>query len=288
MIQRFLNLIRSFFGMQLKAAERANVQNLRSQAVDDSAAKIKEARQGLGDLQGQVMSATRLVKRLEVEAGKITARKAHFLAQLKDAAPDSPTATKAKADALKQHTSLATANEELNVARTDLTGLAASYEQQKALIATATESVSDARKKGKRQERNAASAKRRNSVIKTTSGLRGLGLDDSLADFDELIEEGIDALDGAAFVASEFADAENADRRLDADIASQESLGDFEAEVAAMNAATPAAAPDTIPVRNESVSPPVSTQEPTRTSVPTSTESSSFDGDCDSGSGSDD
>ena len=253
MIQRFFRLIAAFFNTLLGRAEKANAHSLRDQKVNESAAKVAAAQRGLGALQGAVRECTREVSRLEGEAKLITGRKTHFLKAVKAATPNSPEATSAVGKAKEQHLALGGVNDELNAARTTLSGLTAEYESNKALVLGAQGDVKAARKKGKTLERKTRSAKRRSDLVSATSSLRGVsGLGDGLADLDDEIEAGIDALEGAAFVATEFADEANADRRLDAEIAAQESLGDFEAELAAMNetvpvvAATPAPSSTTV------------------------------------------
>ena len=242
MIQRFFRLIAAFFNTLLGRAEKANAHSLREQKVNESAAKVADAQKGLGALQGAVREATREVARLEGEAKLITGRKAHFLKAVKAATPDSPEATTAINSAKEQHLALGGVNDELNAARTTLSGLTAEYEANKALVISAQGDVKAARKKGKTLERKSRSAKRREGLVSATSSLQGVaGIGDSLADLDDEIEAGIDALEGAAFVATEFANEANADRRLDAEIAAQESLVDFEAELAAMNETVPTA-----------------------------------------------
>jgi predicted nucleic acid-binding Zn-ribbon protein len=164
------------------------------------------------------------------------------MAAVQAATPDSQEAKDAVAAAKKQHLSLERVNQGLNAARENLVRLNGEYESGKALVLGAQEDVQAAKQRGKELERSQRGAKRQNALVGVSTSLQGIG---DLADLDDEIQAGIDELQGAAFVEQEFADAANADRRLDAEIAQQESLGDFEAELAGLNATTPAVADST-------------------------------------------
>ena len=158
---------------------------------------------------------------------------------VKAKAAGSPEAAQAKTAALSYHRQLADIIETLNAARVELTRLANEYEASKALIVQARGDVRTAKKRGVQLEQRRKSATRREQLVRTTSSLRGLGgIGDDLAALDEQIEDGIDALEGAAYVAADMASQELGERQLDAQIAQGETDAAFEAELAAMEADT--------------------------------------------------
>jgi len=236
MIVRVWNLVSAWFRKFVGMAESSSAMELREQKVDKHADRVADARKSLGSMQATVKQATRLVSNRETEVSTIAGRKAHFMTILRNAVPDSKDAVNAASSAQKHHLQLDGANNSLNAARKELAIFVEEYETSKQLVLSAQGDVKAAKAKTKDLKRNQASAQRRSNIAKSTSALRGVeGLSDGLADLDEMIETGIDELAGAAFVENEFANEANADRTLDIEIATQASLGDFEAELAYLN-----------------------------------------------------
>lgn len=262
MIKRIWRIFVAVITLGIVRLENKNAQAIRNTIIDEKVAQVAKAEQGLGELAGAVRAQTREVDRLEQEHKTLTQRKTHFLGIVKASAPESPEAAQAKQKALGYHRELAGVTNDLNVARQELTRLANEYEASKQLIVDARSSVKDAKKKGARLAQRQKSAQRREQLVKTTSSLRGFhGVGDDLAALDEQIEAGIDALEGAAFVAADMASQELAERQLDAQIAQTETDAAFEAELAAMEAdtsevidvdATPVADTPVLPERSES------------------------------------
>lgn len=237
MIKRIWRIFVAVITLGIVRLENKNASAIRATIIDEKVGQVAQAERGLGELAGAVRSQTREVDRLEKEHRTLTQRKAHFLGVVKASASGSPEATTAKNQALSYHRQLSDVTNDLNVARTELTRLANEYEASKQLIVQARTDVKTAKKKGARQDQRLKSAKRREQLVKTTSSLRGLGgIGDDLAALDDQIESGIDALEGAAFVAADMASNELAERQLDAQIAQQETDAAFEAELAAMEA----------------------------------------------------
>jgi len=305
MLKRIWRVFIAIITLGLVKLENKNASAIRATIIDEKVGQVAQAEKGLGDLAGAVRSQTREVSRLEGEFNTLTGRKTHFLGVVKANAAGSPEAQAAKTKALSYHRQLTDITNDLNAGRTELTRLANEYEASKQLIVQARTDVKDAKKKGSRQDQRLKSATRREQLVKTTSSLRGLGgIGDDLANLDDQIEAGIDALEGAAFVAADMASQEMGERQLDAQIAQAETDAAFEAELAAMEAddsevvdVTPVADTPVLPERSET-SREVPSFEPTpeRETVPVSrTESygssdsgSSDFGSSDSGGGSDD
>ena len=284
MLKRIWRVFVAIITLGLVKLENKNAGAIRATIIDEKVGQVAQAEQGLGDLAGAVRSQTREVSRLEGESNTLTGRKSHFLGVVKASAAGSPEATTAKNKALSYHRQLTDITNDLNVARTELQRLANEYEASKSLIVQARTDVKDAKKKGARQDQRLKSAKRREQLVKTTSSLRGLGgIGDDLANLDDQIELGIDALEGAAFVAADMASQEMGERQLDAQIAQAETDASFEAELAAMEAddsevvdVTPVADTPVLPERSTSAQE-VPSFEPTpeRETVPVSRSESS-------------
>ena len=239
MIKRLWRIFVAIITLGIVRLENKNATAIRNTIIDEKVQQVAKAEQGLGQLAGAVRSQTREVDRLEGEFKTLTQRKTHFMGIVKASTPGSPEASEAKANALRYHRQLTDVTNDLNAARTELSRLANEYEASKQLIVDARSSVKDAKKKGARLAQRQQSAQRREQLVRTTSSLRGLnGIGDDLAQLDEQIEAGIDALEGAAFVAADMASRELAERRLDAQIQQQETDAAFEAELAALDADT--------------------------------------------------
>jgi hypothetical protein len=239
MIKRLWRVFIAVITLGIVRLETKNAGAIRNQIVDEKVQQVASAERGLGELAGAVRAQTREVDRLEKEHRALSLRKAHFLEIVRASSPGSATATEGKAGALQYHRQLASVASDLNTARAELIRLANEYEASKQLIVQARGDVRDAKRKGVRLEQRRKSAVRREQLVKTTTSLRGLGgIGDDLAQLDEQIEAGIDALEGAAFVAADMASQEVSERHLDAQIQQQETDAAFEAELAAMEADT--------------------------------------------------
>jgi chromosome segregation ATPase len=215
--------------------ENKNAGAVRDQIIREKSQEVAGAEKGLGELAGAVRAQTKEVDRLEGEKRTLESRKAHFMAIVKRSPEGSGEAGNAKADALRFHRQLADVISDLNVSRKELASLTNEYEASKALIIQARGDIKEAKRKGDRLTRRQKTAARREKLVKTTSSLRGLGgVGDDLAELDEQIEEGINSLEGAAFVAGEMLADHMADRNLDIQIAQQDTDAAFEAELAGL------------------------------------------------------
>jgi hypothetical protein len=239
MIMRIWRIVVAICTLGIVRLETKNATAVRATLIDARVGQVAAAERGLGELAGAVKAQTREASRLEKEVRLLTQRKAHFMGIVKASEPGSDAANEAKERALSYHRQLAEITNDLNLGRSELTRLVNEYEASKQLILHARVDVRDAKKKGVRLDQRRKSAERREQLVRTTTSLRGLGgISDDLAMLDEQIEAGIDALDGAAFVAADMASQELAERQLDCEISRQDTDATFEAELAAMEADT--------------------------------------------------
>lgn len=229
MFAKFGLLVRTFFSSILGFFFRKNAIEVRKQVVEDQAAKVREGKDQLGAVRGNVRRLAGQIKSEEADYRTINTRKQHYMKLFQEGDES------AKDQALEQHHRLAAISTNLETLRSQHEAAEAQYEKLQALIQGATAEVAEEKAKTRqlaRAKKNAEATAALTGVVSDLSGI-GNGLS-QLDDVDDELNDQINTLQGQADVNADFADAANADRKADAAIAKAASNDAFEAELAAM------------------------------------------------------